>query len=128
MAKFVVLGLAGFLAGCATAPQDPLVFIRTDGQEIRGNAALTQQAQVDSTICAGQTQQSAVGMPIIYTGTGLAGALEGAAVNSQRQSALGDVARGCMAQKGYIQVHESQKDEQLDELRKTASVRKKLAQ
>ena len=128
MEKSILLGFLVVLAGCATVPQDPLIFIRTDGQEIRGNTALTQQAQVDSTICAGQTQQSAVGMPIVYTGTGLAGALEGAAVNSQRQSALGDVARGCMAQKGYIQVHESQKDEQLAEFRKTAGARKKLAQ
>lgn len=122
----IAMGLA--LGGCATAPQDPLVFIRTDGQQIRGNAALSQQAQVDATICAGQTQQSAVGMPIVYTGGGLAGAIEGAAINGQRQGALGDVARGCMAQKGYLQVHESQMDEQLVEFRRTAATRRKLAQ
>ena len=127
--RFPLLLIALFLiSGCATVPQEKLVFIRTDGQQIRGNAALEQQGEIDKTVCVGQTQQSALGMPIVYTGGGLAGALEAGAISGQRQASLTDVAKGCMAQKGYVQVPESEMNERLSEYQKTAAQRKKLAQ
>jgi hypothetical protein len=49
-------------------------------------------------------------------------------VESQRQAQLTDVGFGCMAQRGYILVPESQAAEKLAELRKTAAQRKKLAE
>ncbi|MDE2106606.1 MAG: hypothetical protein KGL39_55840 [Patescibacteria group bacterium] len=127
MRKALLL-VAALLGGCAAVPRDRLVFIRTDGQSIRGDMALEQQARIDATICKGQTQQSALGMPIVYTDPSLAGALDAAVVNGQRTGALSDVAKGCMAQKGYIQVPESEMDERIAEYKKTSSARKKLAQ
>ena len=122
------LAVGWLLSSCASVPQDRLVFIRTDGQPIRGNAALAQQAEIDATVCTGQTQQSALGAPIVYEPNNVAGVLDGAIVSGQRQGALGDVARGCMAQKGYLQVRESEMDQKLAEFRQTASARKKIAQ
>ena len=128
MNKWFSVFIAIAISSCATVPEEKLIFIRTDGQQIRGNAALEQQGQIDKTICLGQTQQSALGMPVVYTGGGLAGALDAAAIQGQRQASLTDVAKGCMAQKGYVQVRESDAPERLAEYQKTAAQRKKLTQ
>jgi hypothetical protein len=96
-----VLTLA--LAGCQTASQQQpkQVWVRADGQSIRGNPRLEQQGQIDLTICKGETQKAAVGMAPIYY-SGIAGAVNAAMIEQQRGSALKDVAIGCMAEKGYI--------------------------
>lgn len=97
-----------FLAGCQTAAQeDPLIWVRTDGQRGSGNPALEQQFQIDSTICVGEVQKSAAGAPIIYY-QGLAGAISASMIQSQQQKAYFDIMKGCMAQRGYIAVPQSQ--------------------
>lgn len=128
MRKFTVLSVLCLVTGaCASAPAEQLVFIRTDGQSTAGNPALEQQGLIDRTICAGQTQQSAIGAPIVYY-QGIGGAIDAAVIQGQRQGALSDVARGCMAQKGYIQVPISQAPDTLASLQKTAKEREKLRQ
>jgi hypothetical protein len=77
------------------------VFVRADGQSIRGNPRLEQQAELDKAVCIGETQKAAVGMPPIYY-QGLAGAINAGIIEGQRQNALMDVAIGCLASKGYI--------------------------
>ena len=64
--------------------------------------------------------------PIYYQG--LSGAIDASAIEGQRMAALTDVAKGCMAQKGYIQVAELQMDDALAAFRKTAKEREKLKQ
>jgi hypothetical protein len=102
-----LLCLAFLVGGCQSVPEDPEVWVRIDGQKGAGNPVLMQQYEVDSTICLGQTQQSAVGMAPIYY-QGVAGAIGASVIQSQRNAALTDVVKGCMAQKGYMRVRSSQ--------------------
>jgi hypothetical protein len=97
------------LAGCQTAAQQEpkMVWVRIDGQSVRDNPTLEQQFVLDGTICKGETQKSAVGMAPIYY-RGIAGAINASIIESQRQDALVDVAKGCMAEKGYIYVTEQE--------------------
>jgi hypothetical protein len=104
------IGLTLVMAGCQSTPQDPEVWVRLDGQRITGSPILEQQSEVDKAICAGQTQQAAVGMAPVYY-SGLAGAISAAAISNQRSAALTDVAKGCMAQRGYMRVPLSQAEE-----------------
>jgi hypothetical protein len=48
------LAAALVVTGCAAAPK--MVWLRTDGQRMNGNAALTQQAAIDAQICSGERQ------------------------------------------------------------------------
>ena len=113
---FVVSALALNVASCANQPPpDPPLWLRIDGQRLRDNPALQQQFEIDKTICLGQMQQSAVGMaPIYYQGLG--GAISAGIIESQRNAALTDVAKGCMAQHGYIQVPASQAEARSEQL------------
>jgi hypothetical protein len=75
MSRFrYALGLAAVLAGC-TASQN-MTWIRGDGQAMLGAAVLMRQFDVDRTICFGEQQKAAVDA----------------------------IARGCMAQRGYLLV------------------------
>ena len=115
--KQVLSLLSGvFLTGCATPPPpDPPIWLRLDGKSSRSDPVLAQQFETDRTICLGQAQQSAVGAPIIYY-SGLAGAINASMIQQGRQSALLDVAKGCMAQRGYVLVPTSQAEAKLAEL------------
>jgi hypothetical protein len=99
------------LAGCQRAGQQgpKMVWVRIDGQSVRSNPKLEQQFVLDGTICKGETQKSAVGMAPIYY-RGIAGAINASIIENQRESALMDVAKGCMAEKGYIYVTEQEAD------------------
>ncbi|MDP3554821.1 hypothetical protein [Methylocystis sp.] len=76
-----------FLAGCAS----PRHFVRTDGQEIAGNAKLEQQKEIDLTVCRGDAEKAN---------------LQGSALSLAQAGAREDMALsvfdGCMAQKGYL--------------------------
>jgi hypothetical protein len=93
---FAVIGLG--VAGCNTTQNQAYTWARADGK-----AVSPAQFELDKTICLGETQKSAVGMaPIYYHGIG--GAVGAAIIENQRGDALKDVAKGCMAQHGYLQV------------------------
>mgnify|MGYP001759981283 FL=1 len=99
---------AGLLVGCQTMPADNMIWLRTDGQSQAGNPHLAQQFQIDSTVCKGETQKSAVGAPIVYSNGSIASEVSAAVTSSQQGNALNDVLKGCMAQKGYMLVPKDQ--------------------
>src|SRR5215207_15300 len=66
---FVAAAASVLLSACQTTQTPKPVWLRADGQSVRGNSALEQQGQLDRTICKGETQKAAVGMaPIYYSG------------------------------------------------------------
>lgn len=86
---------AGVLAACTTAP--PPAFVRTDGRAITTNPVLSQQFQVDKTVCLGNREKADLS-GVTVSGGGLGGAI--AAQN--RSQAADAVFVGCMAEKGYM--------------------------
>lgn len=90
-----------FITGCVSAQKDNYTFSRLDGRKIKTNTGLQKQLLVDATICQGETQKVAAGAAPVYY-QGLVGAIAAEQVLSQRRAALDDVARGCMAGRGYM--------------------------
>ena len=72
-------GLAALVAGCAAASQN-MTWIRGDGRAVLGDAVLMRRFDVDRTICFGERQKAAVDA----------------------------IARGCMAQRGYLLVPQNE--------------------
>lgn len=110
------IGLISLLAGCSTAP--PHVWLRTDGQSVRGNPALAQQAEIDRTVCRGETSRAGLSGTVIATG-----GLAGIAAAQERTAAQVDVFEGCMAAKGYVYVPADQADAVAERLAATARQR-----
>lgn len=96
------------VAGCTAATKT--VWIRTDGQRIASDPVNLQQAQIDRTICQGETDKASLS-GVTFTGGGMAGV----AAAIERDNAAGRVASGCMAAKGYVQVPEDQAETRLQE-------------
>ena len=108
----VVVACALVLASCAVKPEVKMVNIRTDGQSIRGNPALIQQFEIDKSICEGEMSKANLG------GTQFCrGIIDCAVQSEQRGQGVTVVGRGCMAQRGYILVPETEMDERLAALR-----------
>jgi hypothetical protein len=100
------------LASCAVQPPVKMVHIRVDGQSIRGNPALMQQFEIDRAVCEGEMTKANMG------GTQFCrGMLDCAVQGQQRAEGMQVVGRGCMAQRGYMQVPESEMDERLAAIR-----------
>ena len=83
-----------------------------------GNPAYTQQFEIDRTICLGEMQK-ANASGVVVTSGGFAGVVAA----QQRSDALGDVAKGCMAQKGYLLVRADQAGPTAEQLAATAPQR-----
>ena len=94
------------LSGCAK----DMVYVRLDGQRSSNDPVLAQQFEIDRTICAGEMQKANVS-GVTFSGGGLAGAVAAA----ERSNAVGQVAQGCMAQKGYVIVPRDKAQEKLAE-------------
>jgi hypothetical protein len=98
-----------------------MVWIRTDGQRI-DNAALHQQAEIDKTICQGDTQRTNLSsLSPVETGKYSWGL--DANVEVQRRQAAMDAIKGCMAEKGYVIAPADQADAMSAELAATAAQR-----
>ncbi|WP_157196494.1 hypothetical protein [Methylobacterium sp. 88A] len=109
-----VIALTSLMAGCQTTAQNQPVFgwMRADLRRITGNPELETQVALDKQVCIGETSKSAVGMaPIYYRGLG--GAIGAAIVENQRGEALKEVAKGCMAERGYLYIEMSEADARL---------------
>jgi hypothetical protein len=117
MRKAVMIAVV-CLVGCA--PQVKQLWMRTDGQRITGNAALEQQVQIDKTICDGEMQKANL------SGTQFCrGAIECGLADAQRAGSLTTVAKGCMAQKGYVMVPETEAEQKLAEFSAAAKQQQK---
>ncbi|MGH6875934.1 MAG: hypothetical protein ACREHV_01005 [Rhizomicrobium sp.] len=88
------------LAGCATAAQEQLAWVRADGQPIAGNPALLQQYQLDHTACEGEMQKANLSGQTFCPGGAIACAIN----DVERQRSMLAVGKGCMANRGYLQM------------------------
>jgi hypothetical protein len=95
---------AVIVTGCATTP--PPMFVRTDGRSINTDPILSQQFQLDKTVCLGNREKADLS-GVTVSGGGLAGAI--AAEN--RSQAADAVFVGCMAEKGYMLTTADKADE-----------------
>src|SRR3954447_16056695 len=109
MYRYLVLLVCGALAGCAAAPK--MLWVRVDGQRSQQNPVLETQFEVDSTSCLGERNKAALS-GVTVAGGGLAGAI--AAID--RSNAADTVARGCMAEKGYLLVREDEAEQKSTDL------------
>jgi len=103
MKRLVFLPIVCGLASCATQAAVPMMWVRADGKSIYSSPAIQTQFRMDSAVCQGQTQQTALVMaPIYYHNLG--GAIAANMIEEEREKGLVQVAEGCMAQRGYFHV------------------------
>ena len=112
---FAVIGTI-LLSGCAKE----MVYLRVDGQRTSTDPVLVQQFEVDRTICSGEMQKANVS-GVTYSGGGMAGL----AAQIERQQAVGQVAQGCMAQRGYLAVPKEEAAAKFEELAAVAAEKKR---
>lgn len=96
-----VMAIGLLTLGCATAPK--MTWLRVDGQRSVDNPAVRTQYELDSTACLGERNKASLS-GVTVSGGGLAGL----AAQIDRSNAADTVARGCMAEKGYLLVPEEQ--------------------
>ena len=92
-----------FIGGCAENAPNRAVIVRIDGQPIPGNPVLKHAYDVDEAICKGEMQKANLS-GVTLTNGGLAGLVS----QIERQAAVTEVMRGCLAQKGYVVVREDE--------------------
>jgi hypothetical protein len=96
----MAIGLA--LSACAVKPPPPSPqWVRTDGQRLSDNPALTQQLEIDVTVCRGDTQRTNLSSLTPVETNKYSWGLD-SRVEGQRTNAAWDAMNGCMAQKGYM--------------------------
>ena len=114
-----VVALCVALGGCATAPP-PMAWIRTDGKRAAGDPVLAQQFDVDRTVCLGERQKATLAGVTIANGT-----LGAAFAAQERGNSADAVAKGCMAERGYLMVPEDQAEERRAEMAAVAEEKRK---
>ncbi|HML06612.1 MAG TPA: hypothetical protein VK430_00590 [Xanthobacteraceae bacterium] len=95
-----------------------MVWVRTDGKNAAADPVLAQQFQIDKTICLGEREKADLSGVTVSQG-GIAGIV--AAQN--RANAADAVAKGCMAEKGYVQVPEDQAEAQRQQFADVAAMK-----
>lgn len=114
MLRVLMMAAALALVGCAQQPKT--VWIRTDGQTGFTNPALAQQFEVDKTICEGE--MSKANMSGAQFCRGLVDCVGQSVARSEGMAVVG---KGCMAQRGYISVLETEAEAKAAELRAAAA-------
>ena len=99
LATFVVS-----LTACQTV-SEPYVWVRSDGKRMSGNIELLKRGQLDLAICNGEAGKSNAAMPVVV---GQPNTYAMAITSGQRNTALSSIVVGCMAQKGYLYLPQSQ--------------------
>lgn len=117
MRKIAIAALCVALGGCAAAPK--MGWVRVDGQSARENPVLATQFEVDTTSCLGERNKAALSGATV-AGGGIAGAMAAA----DRSNAADTVARGCMAEKGYLLIKEDEAEAKRAELAIVADLKK----
>jgi hypothetical protein len=88
-----------------------MLYLRADGVAPGSDPVLNQQFEMDRTVCNGDRQRASL------SGVTFAGGGWGAvAAQANRNQAAGQVAQGCMAEKGYVLVPEDQVAQKQQEL------------
>jgi len=116
----MLAGLALGVGACATGPRN--IAVRTDGQAMRGNAALEQQYAIDAEICKGDAQKANLSAGTNYYG----GLVANISEDIRRGHVITDVAKGCMAGRGYLSVPETEAAETAARLAATKKERQKI--
>jgi hypothetical protein len=121
MRKTSIFVIVAFVvSACATTPN--MRWVRADGQRSADNPAVRTQFELDSTSCLGERNKAALS-GVTVAGGGLAGM----AAAIDRSNAADTVARGCMAEKGYLLVPEDQAEAKRAELAAIAQQQKTQA-
>jgi hypothetical protein len=107
------------LSGCV--PQIPMIYVRTDGQRIAGNAALEQQGTIDKAICGGEVQKADLSGVSLHSGGFYA-----ITARQERDTRGEQVRHGCMAAKGYVYVPLDKAEETRISFAETAKSRKAI--
>jgi hypothetical protein len=119
MRHIFAAALAAFtLAACAQQPK--VVWLRADGQRARENPVLATQYELDSTACLGERNKAALSGVTVASG-----GFAAIAAAAERGAAADTVARGCMAEKGYLLVQEDQAEAKLAELAAVAAEKRR---
>lgn len=103
MFRFLSISLVLSLAACASVPK--MAWVRTDGQGFADNPALSQQADVDGTICSGEGAKAELNSS---TPEGSYTTFTGPTARQVRAMDGYKVLTACMAAKGYVSVPEDQ--------------------
>ncbi len=112
----VAFAATAVLVACAQPIKQ--VWIRIDGQPIIATPANMQQFEIDQTICGGRTQAANL------SGTQYCRGIADCIVQGeQRGQGMGAVAKGCMAERGYMQVPEPEAETRAAAFRSTATAR-----
>ena len=110
---FCVISIS-VLSACVSTPP-PMMWMRVDGQQGKGNPALEQEFEIARTACLGDSQKANM------SGVTLGGDYSAAFARGQAAS---DVFKGCMAEKGYLMVPASEVQERAAAARAIAAEKK----
>lgn len=102
MRKLIFILILLLLTSCASTQKN--IWVRTDGQPMVQNAALEQQYLIDAEICKGEAQRANLSAGTNY----YSGLVANIAEDMRRNNVIVDVAKGCMAGRGYMFVPEAQ--------------------
>jgi hypothetical protein len=105
----ILLALAGLVAcllplgACVSTQQNQprMGFTRGDGRLISADEKLRKQFLMDWAICKADTDKVALTVPPVYW-RGIGGMISASVVQQKQVAALVDIAKGCMAQRGYV--------------------------
>jgi hypothetical protein len=110
--RFIAVVPVALLIGSCATPPPAMVWLRADGKPSNNNPVFHQEFDMARTICLGERQKANLSGVAVYSG-GLAGAIAA----QDRASAADQVQRGCMAEKGYVLVSETDAEVKAAELR-----------
>jgi nicotinamide mononucleotide (NMN) deamidase PncC len=119
MLRFLSMLLVLGLSACASS-EPRMAWIRVDGQTLNGNPALSQQIEVDQTICSGEGAKAELNSS---TPEGSFTGFTGPTARQIRAKDGYEVFTGCMAAKGYVAVREDQAEAKRQEFATVAAAK-----
>lgn len=106
MRKISIATLA-LLALSACTSDKGKVWLRTDGQSVHSTPELAKQFEIDGAICDGEMKKAGLS----YGSNRAEGLVPALAEDYNKAEGMLGVARGCMAQRGYLHVEASKAPE-----------------
>ena len=96
--------IALLVAGCATSHKDPMQWMRSDARSIHASPELAQQFQVDTMLCNSEMHRAKMSGTVAVTGNDWTDAFD----ESGRDKEAVEFLKGCMGQRGYVLLRESE--------------------